>query len=77
MWQKVLKSAVQIACELLEDASEEERRKRVKELAMEIWEELDPTPNLDLDDWIVETIVEHLIDWMEDMRSSTKDLSLS
>ena len=77
MWQKVLKNAVQITCELLEDASEEERRKRVKELAMEIWEELDPTPNLEMDDWIVETIVEHLIDWMEDMRSSTNDLSLS
>ena len=77
MWQKVLRNAVQIACELLEDLSEEERRQRVKELAMEIWEELDPTPNLDLDDWIVETIIEHLIDWMEDMRSSTKNLSLS
>ena len=77
MWQKALRNAVYLACELLEDADEDVKRQKVKELALEIWEEIDPTPNLDLDDWIVETIIEHLIEWVEDTRSSTKDSSLS
>ena len=80
MWQlQTLRKALEIACTLVEEPGNgEKKKKRVKDLAIQIWEEIDPTPELELDDWLVDMIIDWAIDWVvEDMNRYTKALNLS
>ncbi len=78
--QKLVK-AVTTACVLVETLGNGEwKKEKVMELAMQLWEQLDPTPELDLDDSIVEAILEWLIDTIADAieeQKYTKDTKVS
>jgi predicted nucleotide-binding protein (sugar kinase/HSP70/actin superfamily) len=77
MWQ-ILRKVVEISCALAESEDVEEKKEKVKTLALEIWERIDPTPDIELDDWVVEAIIDHLIDWVvDDMIEYSESLSLS
>lgn len=79
MWKfRVIKEVAKMGCALLEGEDEERKKERVVNLVMDLWEEIDPTPNLDIDDWIVRMTVERLVGWIvEDMNGYTESLSLS
>lgn len=75
MWNfQPIKDAAKLACRLVEEPGNgEKKKKRVTNFIMDVWEEIDPTPNWDIDDWIVKTLVEHMVDWtVEDMKGPTK-----
>jgi hypothetical protein len=58
MWD-VLRKVVAVACVLLSERDEKEKKKLIKKLIMDLWDKVDPTPEFDLDDKVVEVI----IDW--------------
>ena len=64
MWQRIIIESLKAAAVLFSDLEENEKRKRLLEMAMDLWENIDPTPDLDLDDEIVEIIMAHVIDWI-------------
>ncbi len=75
MWYAIskLKEMLKIAVAFLEDP--DGRREDLVELVMDLWEIVDPTPNLDLDDEVVETLAEWMVDWI--IQEFSEQLSLS
>ncbi len=71
MWK--LKEALRAVVEFLEDP--QEKREDLVELAMDLWDAVDPLPGLDLDDAVVETIAEYIVDWMIQNYSEESNLS--
>ena len=78
---KKISHAVTTACSLVNElGSGQWRKERVMELAMEIWEDLDPTPNSELDDELVEKLLSWLVDAAVEVmneKDSLKDTKLS
>lgn len=76
-----LKNAILAACALIEEpGSGGGKKEKVLELAHHLWEEIDPTPDLNLDDEIVEMLLDWIVDAIvEKMNSSifTENSSLS
>ena len=71
MWK--LKEALRAVVEFLEDP--QEKREDLVELAMDLWDAVDPLPGLDLDDAVVETIAEYIVDWIIQNYSEGSSLS--
>gem|GEM_PF-5273806 len=80
MWKfQTIRNAIKAACRFVEEPRNGEKKKeRVKDFLIKIWEEIDPTPNLNIDDWIVEKMMDWMIDWtVEDMNESIENTNPS
>ncbi len=62
MWIQALRKALEIAAALFGDMEEDQKKKKLVEIGMDIWDYIDPTPDIELDDEIVRIILEHLAD---------------
>ena len=61
---ELIRKAVELAMMLLTPDEIEQNRDEIVELAMDVWEYIDPTPDLDVDDRIVEAVIEWLVDFL-------------
>ncbi len=80
VWKfQTIRNAIKAACRFVEEPGNGEKKKeRVKDFLIKIWEEIDPTPNLNIDDWIVEKMMDWMIDWtVEDMNESIENTNPS
>ena len=69
-----LKDAVVAACALIEEPGNGEwKKEKVLEIAHQLWEEIDPTPDLELDD----TVVEMILDWLVETVVEKLNLNVS
>ena len=71
MWGiTTIRQALQIACEIAKAKDDEKAREKLVELGMKLWDMIDPTPDIQLDDKIVEAIIRWAVDWMlEEMKA--------
>ena len=61
---ETLKKALELALMFLDPEELEEKKDEVLELAMELWDTVDPLPDLELDDEVLEAVISWLIDFM-------------
>ncbi len=73
MWIQALRKALEIAAALFGDMEEDQKKKKLVEIGMDIWDYIDPTPDIELDDEIVRIILEHLADMAIEAVESLKN----
>ena len=54
--------ALQIACEIVKAKDPGQIKEKLVKLGMELWNIIDPTPELDLDDKIVKALISWTVD---------------
>ena len=71
--------ALEIACKIAKQKEPDQTKENLIELGMELWNLVDPTPALELDDKIVKALISWIVDriWEETQNSFTKDSNLS
>ena len=70
---EIIREALKVAAIIFSDMEEEEKRKLLLDIAMDLWDVIDPLPNVELDDQIIEIVMRYLIDWIVDTVEAVKN----